>query len=304
MIKSIHFILTYMCNSECDHCFVFGSPKAKGTFAPTQLRSVFSEIDKIKTIESVYFEGGEPFLFFPLMLEGVKLAKDRGLLVGIVTNAYWATSEETAELYLEPLAKIVIDDLSLSDDAFHIENDEFRPSTNALKASKKLGITTDIISIEEPKAIRSRNPNLTRGEPIIGGDVVFRGRAVDSLISGLPKTYWKGFNDCPYEDLKNPKRVHVDSYGCVHLCQGLLMGNMWQTPLSKLVYSYDSDKHPIASPILKGGPTELAKASNFKHGRFYVDACHLCYECRKSLLGKFPEYLGPANTYGIDDPNF
>jgi len=291
-----------MCNSECDHCFVFGSPTAKGTFTPTQLISVFSEIDKIDTIESVYFEGGEPFLFFPLMLEGIKLAKDRGLLVGIVTNAYWATSEDTAELYLKPLAKIGIDDLSLSDDTFHVEDNDFKPVNNAIKASKKLGIPTDIISIEEPKVIRSTNANLIKGKPVVGGDVMFRGRAVDLLLSGLPKTYWKKFDDCPYEDLKNPERVHIDSYGCVHLCQGLLKGNMWQTPLSQLIYDYDSDKHPIASLILKGGPTELTKASGFKHSRFYVDACHLCYECRKSLLGKFPEYLGPTNVYGIDNP--
>jgi len=301
MITGIHFILTYMCNAECDHCFVFSSPKAKGTFTPTQLRSVFDEIDKIETVKSVYFEGGEPFLFFPLMLEGVKLAKDRGLSVGIITNAYWATSEETAELWLEPLAKMGIDDFSLSDDSFHSEHGESESVASALKASKKLGIPVDIISIEEPKVIGAENHETMKGEPIVGGGVMFRGRAVDSLISGLPRLYWQEFHDCPYEDLKNPKRIHLDSYGCVHLCQGLLMGNMWQTPLSELLYGYKGDKHPIASLILKDGPTGLAKAFGFKHNRFYIDACHLCYECRKSLLERFPEYLGPRNVYGMDD---
>ena len=30
MLTGIHFILTYTCNFECDHCFLYCSPKSKG----------------------------------------------------------------------------------------------------------------------------------------------------------------------------------------------------------------------------------------------------------------------------------
>jgi len=299
MITGIHFLLSYMCNSECDHCFVFSSPRAKGTFTPSQLEAVFNEIDKIRSVNTVYFEGGEPFLFYLLMLKGIKLARDRSLSVGIVTNAYWATSEEMAELYLEPLANLGIDNLSLSDDDFHAEGTDAL-IYNASAAARKLDIPTDTICIEKPTAISQEVNKREKGEPIIGGGVRFRGRAVDNLLENLPRRPWTEFTECPFEDLANPKRLHVDAYGNVHLCQGLLMGNMWQTPLSRLIYNYGGESHPIAGPIIRGGLVELVKKYNFEPKEGYVDACHLCYMCRRALLEKFPLYLGPKCVYGFE----
>jgi pyruvate-formate lyase-activating enzyme len=39
-------------------------------------------MDAIDSINSVYFEGGEPFLFYPILLQGLKLAAQRGLQPG------------------------------------------------------------------------------------------------------------------------------------------------------------------------------------------------------------------------------
>ncbi len=100
MITGIHFLLTYTCNLECDHCFVYGGPKANGTFTVSRLRKTFDEIAKIGTAQWIYFEGGEPFLFYPVMLEGIRIAHDMGFKTGVVTNAYWAISEEDAEPWL------------------------------------------------------------------------------------------------------------------------------------------------------------------------------------------------------------
>ena len=100
MLTGIHILLTFMCNEACDHCFVFSGPNAKGTFTLSQLRTVLDEATKLGTIEWVYFEGGEPFLFYPTMIEGMRIARSKGLKVGLVTNAYYATSEEDAELWL------------------------------------------------------------------------------------------------------------------------------------------------------------------------------------------------------------
>ena len=69
-VTGLHLILTYQCNSECDHCFLYSSPIAKGTFTLSQIRKVLDEAVKSDTIEWIYFEGGEPCLYYPLMLEG------------------------------------------------------------------------------------------------------------------------------------------------------------------------------------------------------------------------------------------
>ena len=31
-LTGIHILLTYKCDRQCDHCFVFGAPNARGTF--------------------------------------------------------------------------------------------------------------------------------------------------------------------------------------------------------------------------------------------------------------------------------
>ncbi len=98
MLTGSHFILTYKCNFECDHCFLYCSPKSQGTFTISQVTKVLDEAQKIGTVDWIFYEGGEPFLFFPLLNESIKRANVRGFKVGVVTNAYGANSEEDAEL--------------------------------------------------------------------------------------------------------------------------------------------------------------------------------------------------------------
>ena len=128
---------------------------------------------------------------------------------------------------------------------------------------------------------------------------MFRGRAAEKLIGTLPRRRPEEFTKCPHEDLRDPRRVHLDAYGNVHLCQGLSMGNMWQTPLSVLVGNYDAEAHPVCGPLVTGGPAELGRRSGFRHEDGCVDACHLCYLVRRALIERFPRYLAPAQVYGL-----
>ena len=298
MLTGIHLLLTYRCTLECDHCFVFGSPNAKGTFTLNNLKEAFAEIIKIGTIEWIYFEGGEPFLFYPLMREGIKIANSLGFKVGAVTNGYFATSVEDAILWLKPLSDLGISDLNISDDSFHNDESKDSPAKKALSAAKKLHIPVGSICIEKPSIKSGKDHD--KGAPVIGGGAMFKGRAVDKLIEGLPRRSWKELNECPYEDLINPERVHIDPYGNVHLCQGLSMGNMWEIPLSKLVKDYNPGSHPICNPLINGGPARLAEEYHVKHDNEFVDECHFCYLLRSALLDKFPQYLAPRQVYGLE----
>ena len=300
MLTGIHFLLTYRCTSSCQHCFVFGSQEAEGTFTVGQLRDAFAQIFAVKSIDNVYFEGGEPFIVYPLLVEGLRLAKAQGLTSGIVSNSYWANDPETAELCLKPLVDLGLTDIGLSVDAFHNPDGKPSPALNAIAAANKFGISGYSMCIEKP-TVTIEEKGRKKGEPIIGGGVRFRGRAAECLVNDLPRKDSKSFRECPDEDLKNPSRVHIDSFGNVHLCQGLLMGNIWQTPLRDLIKNYQGKAHPIAGPLLEGGPAALAERYGMELASGYVDACHMCYEARKKLRVKFPEYLGPGRLYGAGD---
>jgi len=279
---------------------VYSGPNAKGTFTLSQIREVLDEAAKISTMEWIYFEGGEPFLFYPLMVEGIRIARGKGFKTGLVTNAYYATSVEDAELWLKPLHELGVSALSISDDPFHFEDEKENPAKLLYRAAESIGMPANTICIEKPTIEEGIDRDQAKGEEVVGGGAMSRGRAVEKLTEELPKRPWDGFKECPYEDLKEPKRVHIDSFGNVHLCQGLSMGNMWETPLSTLVKKYDADSHPICGPLARGGPTLLAEEYSVSHEDEYVDACHVCYLVRLALMERFPQYLAPKAVYGLE----
>ncbi len=299
MLTGIHILLTYKCTNECDHCFLHCGPDREGTFTLDGLRRLFAEIARIKTVRTVYFEGGEPFLFYATLLEGLRMARAAKLQTGIVTNGYWATSLDDAVCWLRPIRELGVADLSVSDDDLHRSEGENSPPKLAYRAARKLGIRCATISIERPHVVVRPNRPGAKGKPVIGGDVLFKGRAAEKLTAGLPSRPPEKLVSCPYEDLAEPERIHVDAFGNVHLCQGLSMGNMWATPLAKLVRNYNASKHPIAGPLVKGGPAKLADTYGVKVDAGCVDECHLCYLTRKSLVERFPEHLAPRGVYGL-----
>ena len=73
---------------------ISSSPRAEGTFTFKQVCEVLDEAKKIGTIEWIYFEGGEPFLYYPLLMDGIKKAHEYGFKIGIVTNSYFAETVE------------------------------------------------------------------------------------------------------------------------------------------------------------------------------------------------------------------
>ncbi len=300
MLTGIHFILTYACNFECDHCFLYSSPKSQGAFTVNQVTRVLDEAEKIGTVKWIFYEGGEPFLLFPLLIESIRRARAKGFQVGVVTNAYGANSEEDAELWLRPLAESGVSFLNISNDAFHYGEEPETPATIALLTAKRLGIETSPICIEPHKIIQSSSFMEGKGHPVVGGGAKFRGRAVEKLTDNLPLRQWNELRECPDEDLESPSRVHVDPYGNVQICQGISIGNMWETPLSELVSEYRPDSHPICGPLIRGGPAQLAKELGIKPEIEYVDECHFCYLTRRAIIDKYLEYLTPKQVYGLE----
>lgn len=296
-LGGIHFLLSYRCTEECDHCFLWGSPRARGTMTLEQVRDILRQAAGLGTVSTVYFEGGEPFLFYPVLVQSLREAAALGFSRGIVTNAYWATSVEDAVEWLRPIAEIGLDDLSLSSDLFHGPEMLTETARNGAEAARRLGLPESIITIEAPEGCAAYT-EVTKGEPIEGGQVCFRGRAVATLLEGVPRQPWKTFTECPMEDFVQVGRVHVDGFGNIHACQGLVIGNLGRQSLQEIVDSYNPQAHPIIGPLLEGGPVALVERYGLPHEDAYADACHICYTARDALRARFPEYLGPANVYG------
>jgi MoaA/NifB/PqqE/SkfB family radical SAM enzyme len=259
------------------------------------IQEILSQTKELGSLEWIYFEGGEPFLYYPVLLRGVREASRLGFKVGIVSNCYWATTVEDAFEWLRPFADVV-QDLSISSDLYHSSNELSQHARNASLAAKKLLIPVGVISVAQPEEV-SASP---MGQlPYGKSAVMFRGRAAEKLAKKVPLAPWNQFTKCPHEKLQDPSRVHIDPFGNLHICQGIRIGNVHRKRLREICRRYDASKHPIVGPLLDGGPTELTRRYNFPHRQGYADACHLCYEARKALRSRFPEILGPDQIYGI-----
>ena len=298
-LSGLHILLTYACNYECDHCFVWSSPWQTGVFTWAQLLDVFQQARELGTISEIYFEGGEAFLYHPLLVHAVNFANDQGWKTGIVSNGYWATSLEDARIWLEPLAGAGLDEIDVSCDVYHGDEQQERFARNAMQAAAELGITdTAVFTLDPPYETRSTDPR-NQGKPVTGGGIMFRGRAAVKLVEGLPGQPWEMFDTCPYENLASPSRVHLDPFGYLHLCQGISMGNLFERPLTDIVANYDPATHPIVAELLAGGPAELVRRHGLEPDPRYVDACHLCYTARSQLRSKYPDILAPDQMYGV-----
>ncbi len=297
-INSLHILLTYTCNYECNHCFVWGSPWQPGVLRFEDLQSLLSQAAETGMINEIWFEGGEPFLYFPLLVGGVRMASEHGFDTGIVSNAYWATSRADALNWLYPLVKAGLDEIDVSSDLYHGENTDTLELARVQEAAEELGLRFSSISVEPPSGPRDPE-DWVPGEPLTGGDVMYRGRAAELLTYALPKQQWQNLKTCPYENLENPGRLHVDPLGNLHICQGIIIGNLFEKPLSEILTRFEPNEHPIAGPLLSGGPAKLIKKYHVDTLPSFVDACHACYVARLSLRARYPAILGPNQMYGI-----
>jgi hypothetical protein len=233
------------------------------------------------------------------MLDGFREARNRGYPVGIVTNGYFATSEENARCFLEPFPGPGLADLSISDDVFHFENREENAARRAFRAAQEMGLPATILALEPGGSgpeVRG-SPREEKKGVITGGSIMFRGRAAAKLSPYAEASDWETFTTCPYEDLQEPSRVHIDAFGNVQVCQGICMGNIWEHPLEELVRDYAPSRHPICGPLLSGGPAQLARDLGYTPPSTVADACHLCYLARKSCKKRFPGILEPKQVY-------
>ena len=276
---------------------MYSGPEARGVMKISDIHRILVEAKNAGNVEWIYFEGGEPFLYYQAMLWGLRKARDYGFKTGIVTNAYWATSVKDAEEWLKPIFETGISDLSVSDDVYHYGEAEENLAKHAYEAARSVGLPVGKITIEDPKKYMREIE--WKGKPIVEGRVQFKGRAVEKLVVDLPRQPWIGFDKCLDEDFSNQSRVHVDPFGYVHVCQGITIGNVNQTPLSILLTTFEPKRHPICEPILEGGPAELVRRYNVEHEEGYVDECHLCYSARPRLRRRFPEFLAPDQMYGV-----
>ncbi len=95
-LTSFGFMLTYKCTIACPHCIVKAGPHrteemtAEDAFHWLDQIKAFTDTRKINA--GISLTGGEPFYNRELLKQVADYAGEKGFLVSVVSNAYWAST--------------------------------------------------------------------------------------------------------------------------------------------------------------------------------------------------------------------
>ena len=190
-VLKIH--LTYSCTAQCDHCRFRCSRRSGPAIDYDLVMECVDALKRLNHLELVVLMGGEPGLFPELTHRLTAAITTMGVAVRVETNASWATDDEAARRFLEPLYAQAAS-VMFSLDAWH---EPFVPPervTRAVRISEALGgqYNLEMAYLDFPSCEHERdkrtNALLADLETQVGkrpkvyqGTILFNGRAAERL---------------------------------------------------------------------------------------------------------------------------
>jgi len=265
----------------------------------------------------LHFTGGEPFLNFELLLEGVAMAEELGVPSTFVeTNCSWCTSDRVARERLHLLREAGLEGIMISVNPFYAEYVPFERTERCIRVSqevfggnvvvyqmayyhrfRQLGIQGRI-ALEDYMA-------LTEGEQLVEHVELFlMGRAARQLGALYPRYPAQRFFDEPcWPPFLRNWHNHFDNYGNLipGYCGGISLGH-WKDLDTLEREGIDLDARPLLKFLIAEdlhGLFHFAQDFGYRESRDgYLSKCDLCLDLRAYLVtrGDFEE-LSPREFY-------
>jgi hypothetical protein len=320
--SDLGIILSYRCQCACKHCLYNCGPQWGDWMSPQTLREALLATRAWRHRFQIHFTGGEPFLDFSLLLEGVEVASELGIPSYAETNAGWCLSAETAIQRFAALRDAGMSAILISCSPFHAESVPLARTLLAIeKAAEVFGQHKVIVYMPHCLAhIREFSTHQTvplesyvrrfgleeAGRMLWDGyGIIPAGRSgyrLGHLARKHPAAAFAAEN-CRLEILY-AHHSHFDLYGnyISWFCGGLTVGD-WRA-LPQLLDDYRARRYPpIIDLLIRSGPHALFDGASRHHGyrelpEGYTGKCHLCVDVRKHLaqIDDHPE-LRPRRFY-------
>jgi sulfatase maturation enzyme AslB (radical SAM superfamily) len=258
-------------------------------------KDIYHYIDRIANIAAetkeqftVSFTGGEPFLCYQELLEGIAHAKQKGAQkISTVTNGFWGSSKESAFQKVVALKEAGLSNLSLSMDDFHQAHIPLASLLQVISACNEMELAFTIKTVVTKKSRRLAEVLLDLGDLLLGQKVTIEeipcvpeGRA-KFLVPPKDLFYDQGI---PSEPCVMGMMLVILPNGNTFPCCGtgwsphLLLGNTKETDFDLL---YDKMKdQPLLKILREKGPhcfvSYLEASGNSLHQDNYISNCDLC----------------------------
>ncbi len=333
---SAGIILSYKCTGECKHCMYACSPKWSNDWISlndldiilSKLADAFRDVypPNIKGLlglnYGLHFTGGEPFLNFQVLTEGIKRAKSLNIpSIFVETNCFWCINDEIVKERLLTLKNVGLDGILISANPFVVEHVPFERIERGLRIAISIFGERNVI-VYHPIFYRQLRALNIRGTLIfkeylkkvtkidesffIGFDpgiLLPMGRLVFRLVHLYQKYPTKHFlkYSC-LSELTRPWHIHIDCY-CNYIpgyCAGISLGDARN--LEEIIQGVDLDDKPILKALATnlGELLKIAKSYGYKERKDgYISKCHLCLDIRRYLVNETRNFneLQPREFY-------
>ncbi len=312
-------LFTYRCSIACAHCLFNCSPRR-----PRRLHSVEQGVRYLGMLRAtdrcVHIAGGEAMLEYETMLAICREADRQGAAPHFVeTNATWCTTAAKARMRLAELQSVGVRGLLISADPFHLAFypvDRYRRCyETAVGVFGEANVAAAKLSREQLLEMQQVGRDPVRlAEHVRRHPPRMVGRAAEVLARLLPPRpieelagdgTWHDappVMSCAHElSPETMWEIHLDPYGNVQTCCGIVLGNVEEGPLGEQMASGFATDDPVITALREDGPRGLlrfAEGLGYRRGE-YVQKCHLCWEVRKYLRAWYPGALGPGEVYGV-----
>ena len=88
-VNGLCLVVTDKCNAACDICCFSCSPEKGSVMDAHLMADVIDQAEGIDGLKYIGFSGGEPFLYYDLIRDGLARAKAKGFATSVATNGFW-----------------------------------------------------------------------------------------------------------------------------------------------------------------------------------------------------------------------
>ena len=319
-IKHVASLLfTYRCTIACKHCLFNCSPRQ-----PDICVSLGDGVEFLRQLRAtdrvIHIAGGEAMMYYRQMLTICQIANEEGNAPHFFeTNASWCTDDGVTRARYEEMKQAGLLGVLISADPYHqvfvSPRSRHRAYRWAVEIFGRENVAAADLSLEQLSELRSigcdderlGEHTRTHAPRLVGraGNVLasfysdrpLRVLVEDVLWHGKPggESCWSEF------DSEEMWEIHIDPYGNIQTCCGIIVGDAYEKPLIEwMERGFYTDSNLVRMAYERGpyAYLELAIQRGYQPREGYPQKCNLCWEVRKFLRPYFPDTFGPAEIYG------